>query len=69
MKSPVILRVFKGNQLVEVKQFDLDQIVIGRKADVGLDLDAEEVSTIHCMIELRDGGYYICDLGSSTGTF
>ncbi|MBC7370973.1 MAG: AgmX/PglI C-terminal domain-containing protein [Bdellovibrionaceae bacterium] len=69
MKSPVILRVFKGNQLVEVKQFDLDQIVIGRKADVGLDLDAEEVSTIHCMIELRDGGYYICDLGSATGTF
>ena len=69
MKSPVILRVFKGNQLIEVKQFELDQIVIGRKADVGLDLDAEEVSAIHCMIELRDGGYYICDLGSSTGTF
>jgi TonB family protein len=69
LKSPVILRVFKGNQLVEVKQFDLDQIVIGRKADVGLDLDAEEVSAIHCLIELRDGGYYICDLGSSTGTF
>jgi TonB family protein len=69
LKSPVILRVFKGNQLVEVKQFDLDQIVIGRKADVGLDLDAEEVSSIHCLIELRDGGYYLCDLGSTTGTF
>ncbi|MBK9323871.1 MAG: AgmX/PglI C-terminal domain-containing protein [Bdellovibrionaceae bacterium] len=69
MKSPVILRVFKGNQLVEVKQFEQDQIVIGHKADVGLDLDAEEVSAIHCLIEHRDSGYYICDMGSSTGTF
>ncbi len=69
MKSPVILRVFKGNQLIEVKQFDQDQIVIGHKADVGLDLNADEVSAIHCLIELRDSGYYICDMGSSTGTF
>jgi TonB family protein len=69
LKSPVILRVFKGNQLLEVKQFDMDQIVIGRSAEVGLDLQAEEVSTIHCLIELRDNGYYICDLGSTTGTF
>lgn len=69
MKFPVILRIFKNTQLVEVKQFDQDQIVIGRNADVGLDLDAEEVSAIHCLIELRDSGYYICDLGSTTGTF
>lgn len=69
MKSPVILRVFKGNQLIEVKQFDLDQIVIGRNADVGLDLDADDVSPIHCLIEMRDAGYYVCDLGSTTGTF
>jgi outer membrane biosynthesis protein TonB/pSer/pThr/pTyr-binding forkhead associated (FHA) protein len=52
-----------------VKQFDLDQIVIGHNADVGLDLNAEEVSAIHCLIEMRDSGYYICDLGSTTGTF
>lgn len=69
MKSPVILRVFKGNQLIEVKQFDQDQIVIGRNADVSIDLQADEVSPIHCLIELRDSGYYICDLGSTTGTF
>lgn len=69
MKSPVILRVFKGNQLIEVKQFDLDQIVIGRNADVGLDLEGDDVSPIHCLIEMRDAGYYICDLGSTTGTF
>lgn len=73
MRSPVILRVFKNSQLVEVKQFDLDQIVIGHQAgadsSVQLDLASDDVSPIHCLIELRDSGYYICDLGSRTGTF
>lgn len=69
MKSPLILRVFKNNQLVEVKQFDQQQIVIGHSADVHLNLDADGVSPIHCLIELRDNGYYICDLGSQSGTF
>jgi pSer/pThr/pTyr-binding forkhead associated (FHA) protein/outer membrane biosynthesis protein TonB len=68
LKSPAILRVFKGHQLKEVKQFDLEQIVIGHQADVQLDLDDPEVSPIHCMIELRDDGYYLCDLGSEYGT-
>ncbi|HRO68454.1 MAG TPA: FHA domain-containing protein, partial [Pseudobdellovibrionaceae bacterium] len=69
MKSPVILRVFKNSQLVEVKQFDSDQIVIGHDADVQLDLPGEGVSAIHCLIERRDSGHYICDLGSEGGTF
>ena len=69
MKSPVILRVFKNSQLIEVKQFDLDQIVIGHNADVQLDLSGDSVSAIHCLIEKREGGYYLCDLGSSSGTF
>lgn len=69
MKSPVILRVFKNNQLLEVKQFDQNQIVLGQDAEVHLDLKGEGVSAIHCLIEMRDGGYYISDLGSQTGTF
>ena len=69
MKTPVILRIFKNNQLVEVKQFDLDQIVIGHDADVQLDLDHDSVSPIHCLIEKRAQGFYVCDLGSKSGTF
>lgn len=68
MRSPIILRVFKGNQLKEVKQFDLEQVVIGHQADVQLDLDDPEISPIHCMIELRPEGYFLCDLGSEYGT-
>lgn len=52
-----------------VKQFDQDQIVIGHNAEVHLDLDSDQVSPIHCLVELRDNGYYVCDLGSSSGTF
>ncbi|MGZ3771740.1 MAG: AgmX/PglI C-terminal domain-containing protein [Bdellovibrio sp.] len=69
MKSPIIFRIFKNGQLTGVKQFDRDQIVIGHNADVNLDLDSDQVAPIHCLIELRDNGYYLCDLGSSTGTF
>ncbi|MFP5518692.1 MAG: AgmX/PglI C-terminal domain-containing protein [Bdellovibrionia bacterium] len=69
MKLPIIFRIFKNGQLKEVKQLDQDQIVIGHNADVHLDLDGEGVSAIHCLIEKRDSGYYICDLGSQGGTF
>ncbi|XGC81537.1 AgmX/PglI C-terminal domain-containing protein [Bdellovibrio bacteriovorus] len=52
-----------------MKQFDQDQIVVGHNAEVHLDLDSDAVSPIHCLIELRDNGYYVCDLGSQQGTF
>lgn len=69
MRSPLIFRIFKDNQLIGVKQFDQDQIVIGHSEEVHVDLDGEGVSPIHCLLERRDSGYYICDLGSQTGTF
>lgn len=69
MKPPVILRVYKNNQLKEVKQFTIDQIVLGSNAEAQLCLSDDNISPIHCLIEKRDAGYYICDLGSQTGTF
>lgn len=70
MKLPVIFRVFKGNQIHVVKQFlDKDQIVFGHSTDVDVDLDATEVSAIHCLVEKRGDQYFLCDLGSAQGTF
>jgi hypothetical protein len=74
LKSPIIFRVFKNDQIHFVKQFlDKDQLVIGRSvngdADVDVDLDSVEVSTIHCLVEKRGPQFYICDLGSTQGTF
>ena len=68
MKSPIILRIFKNDQLLEVKQFEGTQVIFGHDADVTVDLSDEAVSAIHCLIELRDSGYYVCDMGSATGT-
>ncbi|MBC7467124.1 MAG: AgmX/PglI C-terminal domain-containing protein [Bdellovibrio sp.] len=70
MKSPLIFRVFKNEQIHLVKQFvDRDQIVIGHEAEVDIDLDSGEISSIHCLIEKRGGQFYICDLGSAQGTY
>lgn len=74
MKSPIIFRVFKNNQIHFVKQFiDKDQIVFGSSLDSGaevdVDLESKEVSAIHCLVEKRGTQYYLCDLGSSQGTY
>ncbi len=67
MSQPIILRVYKGEQLIEVKQFTQDNVVIG-KSDVELNLNDDSISPIHCMIEKRGNKFYLCDLGSQTGT-
>jgi len=51
-----------------VKQFESGQVVIGHDADVQLDLGDKSVSPLHCVIEERESGYYISDLGSQSGT-
>jgi pSer/pThr/pTyr-binding forkhead associated (FHA) protein len=76
LKSPIIFRVFKNNQIQFVKQFvDKDQIVIGQlvqvegESQIDIQLDSNEVSAIHCLFEKRGTEYYVCDLGSAQGTF
>ncbi|MBC7742048.1 MAG: FHA domain-containing protein [Bdellovibrionaceae bacterium] len=70
MKSPLIFRVFKNDQIQVVKQFvDKDQILFGHNAEVDVDLDSSEVSAIHCLVEKRGQQFYLCDLGSTQGTF
>jgi len=67
MKEPVVLRVYRGERLIAVKQFLSPQIVIGRQSDSGLSLDDESVAPIHAVIEQRDNGFFLSDLGSDSG--
>lgn len=67
-KQPIVLRVHKNGALVGVKQFLENQIVIGRQSDLQLPLEGESIAVIHCTIESRDGGWFIADLGSESGT-
>ncbi len=69
MKQPIVLRVYKGDKLEAVRQFETSQIVIGRNSDAQLELQDEGVALLHAMIENRGGEYYLSDLGSPNGTF
>lgn len=69
MKQPVVLRIFRSGKLEGVRQFDLQQIAIGRGDDVQLKLEGNDVAILHAMIEDRGGAYFISDLGSESGTF
>jgi hypothetical protein len=70
LKSPLVFRIFKKDQIFVVKQFiDNDRIIFGNGAEVNVELEAPEISPIHCLVEKRGGEYYLCDLGSAQGTF
>jgi predicted component of type VI protein secretion system len=69
MKQPVVLKVYRGDKLEAVRQFESSQIVIGRSNDAQVQLADDGVALLHAMIEERDGEYYVSDLGSQTGTF
>lgn len=69
MSDLIVLKVYRGNRLISVKQFLQSQIVIGRQSDSGLVLDDESISPVHAVIERRDGEYYLSDLGSEMGIY
>lgn len=67
---PLFLRILKDGKLLDVKQFTGHTIVIGREGKVDALVNDMSLSPIHAMIEEReDGKFYICDLGSQSGTF
>jgi len=68
LKQPVVVRVYKGEALEAVRQFENSQIVVGRSHDAHLQLQDEAVASLHAMIEERDGQHFLSDLGSQTGT-
>ena len=68
MKQPIVLKVFKGEQLEAVRQFEHSQIIIGKGGDAQLELTDEGVALLHAMIEDRGDEYFISDLGSQSGT-
>lgn len=69
MSTPIVLKIYKGDQLVSVKQFSQDQIVIGRQSDSALSLDDDSISPLHAVIEKKGESYQVSDLGSETGVY
>ncbi len=69
MKQPIVLRVYLDGQLEDVKQFTDSQVVIGKNNGLQLQLTGKYIAPLHAVIEERDNGYYISDLGSEHGVF
>jgi pSer/pThr/pTyr-binding forkhead associated (FHA) protein len=65
----VVLKIYRGGQLVDEKQLDQDHIVMGSSASDSHVLLNGDASPIHASIEKRGDKYVICDLGSEKGTF
>lgn len=67
MSDPVVLKIYRGQRLISVKQFTQEQVVVGRKTESNLCLDDENVSPLHAVIEKRGENYFLSDLGSESG--
>src|SRR5574341_975688 len=69
MPTPIVVRVFRGDDLLRTEQFSREIIKIGRLASAHLVLDEEGIARIHAVIEVAPGGALsIIDMGSAGGT-
>ena len=69
MGQVIVLKIYKGNKLVEEKRIRNTPVVFGSS-----DVDSHvvlrgDVSPTHARIEKRGSEFLICDLGSERGTF
>ena len=69
MSQSIFFKIYKNNKLQGIKQVRQDQASIGQNSEVEICLKGENVLPWHALVEKREDGYFISDLGSSTGTF
>ena len=48
MSQPIFLRIFSGEKLVAVKQFDSTQVIFGKEARVDIDLADPDIILTAC---------------------
>ena len=63
------LEVRLGDELVDRRAFDCEQLIIGRSAKCNIRLYAPTISREHTMLLNLQGNVKIVDLGSTNGTF
>ena len=69
MAEVVFLKVHKNDKLFGIRQFNQDQVSMGSGDDVSLVLKDPSLSPWHSLIEKREEGYVIQDLGGEIGTY
>src|SRR5512133_3319309 len=69
MPTPIVVRIFRGDELLRTEQFNREIVKIGRLASAHLVLDEEGIARIHAVIEIApSGALSIIDMGSAGGT-
>lgn len=68
-RTLVSLTVEHADGSQKAMEFDQDSIRVGSGSSAHVKLDDEDVSSIHCMFNVRDGQVFVLDLGSDDGTF
>jgi pSer/pThr/pTyr-binding forkhead associated (FHA) protein len=69
-EEPVALLDVQGLQGREVVMLEGERMTIGKNPDCDLEIgDDASVSRVHARLEPVGGGWSICDLGSTNGTF
>ncbi|MEZ5424821.1 MAG: sigma 54-interacting transcriptional regulator [Pyrinomonadaceae bacterium] len=63
------LTIISGKLKGQVYELDAEAVSIGRESSNRIFLKDASVSRQHCLIEKRDGGFFITDLKSLNGTF
>lgn len=62
------LAITEGPDAARVFRIERPQVTIGRQ-DADIEIDDRESSRNHASLEVRDGHFFIQDLGSSNGTY
>lgn len=62
------LAITEGPDAARVFRIDKPRVTIGRK-DADIEIDDRESSRNHVALEVRDGHFFLEDLGSSNGTY
>ncbi|HSM94006.1 MAG TPA: FHA domain-containing protein, partial [Anaeromyxobacteraceae bacterium] len=69
MPSPIVVRVYRGDNLLRTEQFSREIVKIGRMSTAHLVLDEDGIARIHAVIEVAPtGALSIIDMGSAGGT-
>jgi pSer/pThr/pTyr-binding forkhead associated (FHA) protein len=61
--------VTNGSKEKKTYSFSQNKILIGRGSEVDLQLEGEEISRKHLILEYIDGKYYVQDLGATNGVY
>ena len=67
MSQRLFFKIYQNGKVLQVKQTEADQISIGCDSNVDVSLSGDGILPWHALVERKEDGYVISDLGSQSG--